>query len=103
MVQHLGDSKDVATLVQIWKMHVTFLLNYLCGRAFTFVGGIEVQIAKYIRNAAYLECIKMGPLLSGPIFSHSINSYMYYNDDLVGEDFDMLLGTVSPALPQNIL
>ena len=102
-VQHLGGSEDVVALVQTWKTHVTSLLNHPRGRAFAFVGGIEARIAEYIGGAAYLERVKMGPSLSGPTFSHSINGRVYYDDDLVVEDFDMLLGTVSPAPPQKVL
>jgi hypothetical protein len=101
--QHLRGSKDVVALVQTWKTRVTSLLNHPRGRAFAFAGGIEARIAGYIGGAAYLERVKMGPSLSGPTFSHSFHGHVYYDDDLVAEDFDMLLGTVSPAHPQKVL
>ena len=57
---------------------------------FAFAGGIEARVSGYIGDAAYLECVKMGPSSSGPMFSHSLNGHVYYGDDLVAEDFDRL-------------
>ena len=100
--RHLEGQGDTVELVQTWKIRVTSLLNHPHGRAFAFVGGIEARIAAYMRGTAYLEHVKMGPSLCGPTFSHVLNGHVYYDDDLVEEDFDMLLGTVSPVSHQTV-
>lgn len=97
-----GVGADAVALVQTWKTRVTSLLNHPRGRAFAFAGGIEARIAVYVGGAAYLERVKMGPLLSGPTFSHSVNGRVFYDDDLLDGDFETLLGTVSPVHPQTV-
>ena len=101
--QRLSGQEDAVELVRTWKARVLSLLNHSRGRAVAFAGGIEARIAAYIGGATYLERVKLGPLLSGPTFSHSLNGHMYYDDELIVEDFDMLLGTVSPTQPQKVL
>ena len=102
LTPHLSGQETGMELVRRWKTRVTSLLTHPRGRAFAFAGGIEAQITAYIGGAAFLEGVKTGPSLSGPTFSHSHNGHVYYDDDLVAEDVDILLGTVAPVHPQTV-